>query len=74
MKAKKRNSEEAAIRKLDKGWSDGFPLIPPTEAKVRDMLATTSLQPDDVITVLAPGMGMATAKIVAINASAPVTQ
>jgi len=53
---------------LDKGWSDGFPLIPPTEAKVRDMMATCNRAPDDVITVLAPGMGVATTKIVAINA------
>lgn len=53
---------------LEKGWSDGFPLIPPTEDRISEMLAATSLGPDEVITVLAPGMGVATTKMVAINA------
>jgi hypothetical protein len=53
---------------LDKGWGDGFPLIPPTQAKVNDMLAGTSLDAEDVISLMEPGMGVATVKIIAINA------
>jgi hypothetical protein len=53
---------------LDRGWSDGFPLIPPTQDRVEEMLAATSLGPNDIVTILAPGMGVATTKMVAINA------
>jgi hypothetical protein len=53
---------------LEKGWGDGFPLIPPTEEKVEEMLRGTKRIPDEVITALEPGMGMATVKIIAINA------
>lgn len=53
---------------LEKGWGDGFPLIPPTEEKVNAMLKGTKRSPDDVITVLQPGMGLATVKALAINA------
>ncbi len=53
---------------LDKGWGDGFPLIAPTEEKVNEMLKGTKRSPDEIITVLQPGMGLATVKAIAINA------
>jgi hypothetical protein len=53
---------------LDKGWGDGFPLIAPTEEKVDEMLGGTRRDPDEVITILEPGYGIATVKIIAINA------
>lgn len=34
---------------LDWGWSDGFPLIPPTEEKVEAMLKGTQRAPDEIV-------------------------
>jgi hypothetical protein len=34
---------------LDWGWSDGFPLIPPTEKAVNEMLEGTKRPPDDIV-------------------------
>jgi len=31
------------------GWGDGLPLLPPTEERVRELLAGTPLSPDHVI-------------------------
>lgn len=53
---------------LKEGWGDGFPLVAPTEAKVEQMLQANKRDPNEVITILEPGMGVATVKIVAINA------
>jgi hypothetical protein len=54
---------------LDWGWSDGFPLIPPTEDKVEAMLKGTHRPPDDiVIEKFVPGMAQASVKSIAVNA------
>ena len=53
---------------LDLEWGDGFPLIPPTPEKVARMLTGTTRKPDDLITVLAPGSGLATVEKIAVNA------
>ena len=53
---------------LTRGWGDGFPLIQPTEARVRDMLKGTSHAPDEVVCTLEPGMTLATVEKIAINA------
>jgi len=53
---------------LDEGWSDGFPLVPPTPTAVKEMLAGTKLKPDDVVSILEPGNGVATVEKIAINA------
>src|SRR3546814_18090415 len=34
---------------LSRGWGDGLPLIPPTDARVRMFLAQNSRYPDEVI-------------------------
>src|SRR5207244_1491256 len=31
---------------FEKGWSDGLPVVPPTEARVRKMLEAARLEPD----------------------------
>lgn len=49
-------------------WSDGFPLIPPTPARVAAMLQGTSRAPQDVIARLEPGFGIATVEKIAANA------
>jgi hypothetical protein len=54
---------------LEWGWSDGFPLIPPTEEAVNEMLKGTKRPPDDtIIEEFVPGMARATVKNIAINA------
>jgi hypothetical protein len=54
---------------LDWGWSDGFPIVPPTEESVNKMMQGTKRAPDEtVIEKLVPGMARATVKNIAINA------
>ena len=53
---------------LEKGWGDGFPLVPPTEEKVAAMLKATSKSPEDIITILEPGYAVATVNVIAVNA------
>lgn len=54
---------------IEYGWSDGMPVVPPTEERVNALLATTQRSPDDVIGVLEPGMGRVTVRKIAINAA-----
>jgi len=54
---------------LEFGWSDGMPIVPPTEERVNALLATTKRSPDEVIGVLEPGMGLCTVRKIAINAA-----
>jgi hypothetical protein len=53
---------------LKYGWSDGFPLVPPTERRLEAMMKGTSRSPDDLVAVLEPGFGMATVRALAANA------
>jgi hypothetical protein len=52
---------------LEKGWGDGLPLIPPTDARVRGFLAENDRYPDEVIAQLPGGVECTVEKIV-INA------
>lgn len=51
-----------------KGWGDGLPITPPSQARVDEMLKGTDLPPDHVVTKLIPRMGKATIEKIAINA------
>ncbi len=51
-----------------KGWTDGLPIIPPTEAAVAEMMTGTDLPPDHVVATLIPRKGKATIEKIAINA------
>ncbi len=51
-----------------RGWSDGLPLIPPTEERVLRMLAGTSRRPDEIVAVAPPDLVDCTVEKVAINA------
>ncbi|HET9753602.1 MAG TPA: thioredoxin family protein [Myxococcales bacterium] len=53
---------------FDRGWSDGLPLVPPTEARVLRMLAGTSRKPEEVVAVAPPDLVDVTVEKVAINA------
>lgn len=53
---------------LQRGWSDGLPLVPPTEQRVQRMLQAAGRAPQQVVAVLAPRMGAATTELIAVNA------
>ena len=53
---------------LEKEWSDGFPVVTPTEERVRWMLAGTRRDPDEVAGPVPPAMAVATVRKVAIHA------
>jgi hypothetical protein len=54
---------------LEWGWSDGFPIICPTEEAVREMLSGTKRDPDDtVVEHFVPGMARGSVRSIAINA------
>src|SRR5205085_6455538 len=49
------------------GWTDGLPIIPPTEDLVAEMLRFTDYDPNDVICQLPPRGASATIELLAIN-------
>ena len=53
---------------LEKEWSDGLPVVTPTEARVQWMLAGTRRGPGDVVGPIPPAMEVATVRDVAIHA------
>ncbi len=53
---------------FDRGWSDGLPVVPPTEARVLRMLDGTSRAPDEVVAVVPPDLVECTVEKVAVNA------
>ncbi|MEM7338641.1 MAG: thioredoxin family protein [Actinomycetota bacterium] len=53
---------------FDRGWSDGLPVVPPTEARVMAMLDGTTQAPDEVVTTVPPDLAEVTVEQVAINA------
>lgn len=52
----------------EQGWTDGLPVMPPTEEAVEEMLTGTDLTPDHLVAKLEPGLGKATVEKIAINA------
>ncbi len=52
----------------DRGWGDGLPLVPPTEARVQAMYRYVDHAPEHVVAKLAPKMGAATVELIAVNA------
>ena len=53
---------------LDKRWSDGLPVVTPTEARVARMLAATQRGPNELVGLIPPAMEPATVRTVAIHA------
>lgn len=52
----------------DRGWSDGLPVVPPTEIRVMRMLEGTTRSPDDVMAVVPPDLVECTVEKIAVNA------
>jgi hypothetical protein len=59
---------EAVEFYYDQGWSDGLPVVPPTEAKVMAMLAGADLEPQAQIAYIETRQAGITAEKAAINA------
>ena len=53
---------------FDRGWSDGLPVIPPTEIRVLRMLQGTQRAPDEIVGTMPPDGVPCTVEKVAINA------
>ncbi len=52
----------------ERGWTDGLPIVPPTEARVHAFVAETDRHPREVIGILPPRQGEATVEKIAVNA------
>lgn len=51
-----------------RGWTDGLPIIPPTEEAVAQMLTGTDLKADQTVARIIPRLGKATVERIAVNA------
>ena len=53
---------------INRGWSDGLPVLPPTQAAIDAMAAGSGLTKNDILGVIPPLNGIATVERVAANA------
>ena len=53
---------------FDRGWSDGLPVVPPTDERILRMLSGTSRRPDEMVGLVPPDLSECTVEKVAINA------
>ncbi len=64
----KGNLEEVNRFFYKRGWTDGLPVIPPTEGAVEEMLTGTDLPPEHLVGKIVSQFGKATVEKIAINA------
>ena len=62
------DAEDEMEAMFDRGWTDGLPVVPPTEERVMRMLTGTHLDPQHVLAVVPPDLVEVTVEKVAINA------
>src|SRR5688572_20154496 len=53
---------------FERGWSDGLPVVPPTDVRVMRMLRGTRRAPDEAVGRIPPNLAECTVEKVAINA------
>ncbi|MFO1160063.1 MAG: thioredoxin family protein [Reyranellaceae bacterium] len=53
---------------FERGWSDGLPVVPPTDERILRMLGGTERKPDEVVGLIPPNLAPCTVEKVAINA------
>lgn len=53
---------------FERGWSDGLPVVPPTEERVARMLSGSTRQADEIVGLIPPNQVECTVEKVAINA------
>lgn len=63
-----RDHDEVQEAFLQREWTDGLPIVPPTELKVRQMIAGAGLPASEVLGVIPPRFAEATVENVAVNA------
>ena len=52
----------------DRGWSDGLPVVPPTDLRVARMLAGTTRKPGELLGLIPPNLAECTVEKAAVNA------
>lgn len=67
-KIERKNALEAIEYYYQKGWTDGLPIIPPTEERIYEMLSSVKMEPTTVIGSISERGRVFTAELVAINA------
>jgi hypothetical protein len=60
--------EDEAEALFARGWTDGLPVVAPTERRVLAMLGGTTRAPDEVVATVPPDLAPATVEKIAINA------
>ncbi len=60
--------EDAFEAMFERGWSDGLPVVPPTQERVLRMLAGTIRDPQELLGLCPPNLAPLTVEKVAINA------
>ena len=53
---------------FERGWTDGLPVVPPTETRLYRMLQGTTRAPDEVLGLMPPNLVPCTVEKVALNA------
>jgi len=62
------DAEDELEMMFTRGWSDGLPIVPPTEQRVLAMLSGTSRAPDEIVATVPPDLSDVTVEKVAIAA------
>ena len=60
--------EDPVEQAYDRGWTDGLPVVPPTDDRILRMLTGTNCKPDKIIGLMPPDYKECTIEKVAINA------
>ncbi|MCH8352136.1 MAG: TlpA family protein disulfide reductase, partial [Chloroflexi bacterium] len=45
---------------LERGWTDGLPIVPPTPGRIESMVQAAGLDPQHVVAEIPPNYGAAT--------------
>ena len=53
---------------FERGWSDGLPVVPPTDVRILRMLQGTARKPDEIVGEVPPNLAAVAVEKVAINA------
>lgn len=62
------SSEDEHEMMYERGWSDGLPLVAPTEERVMAMLAGTTRDPSETVAIVPPALVEVSVEQVAVNA------
>ncbi|MEM9685280.1 MAG: thioredoxin, partial [Pseudomonadota bacterium] len=60
--------DDVVEQAFDRGWTDGLPIVPPTDERILRMLGGTDRAPDEIVGIMPPDMKECTVEKIAINA------